>query len=60
MGRTGRMWKKRGQEQSKDMKQGAVSVHNSGFLPSCEFLVEVFQKQNAEYYLWSVICEILN
>lgn len=46
MRRIGRIWKKRGQKQSRDMKQGGMSVHNSGFIPSCEFLAEVSQKQN--------------
>lgn len=46
MGRTRRIWKKKGQKQSRDMKQGGVSVHTSGFIPSCESLVEVSQKQN--------------
>lgn len=53
-GARGRAGKKRGQKQSRDKKQGGVSVHNSGFIASCEFLVEAFQKQNREYYLWSI------
>lgn len=55
MGRTGRIWKKRGQKQSRDMKQGGVIVHNSGFIPSREFLVEVFQRQKIQSIIYGVL-----